>query len=58
MPKFYVELDARVYFEGEIEADNEEDALDIAFEQADDELGWEKPDWDVSYIGPVEEEEN
>ena len=54
MPKYFVELSARYYFEGEIEADDEDRAVEFAMDEADEEIRWEQIDWDVDYVELLE----
>lgn len=54
MPKYFVELSARVYWEGEIEADDEVMAVEFAMDEADEEFRWEQIDWDDDYVELLE----
>jgi hypothetical protein len=54
MPKYFVELSARLYFDGEIEAEDEAMAIDLAWDQADENARWDSIDWDVDYVELLE----
>lgn len=54
MPKYFVELSAHIYFEGEIEADDEAMAIDLAWDEADEQVRWDPIDWDVNYVELLE----
>lgn len=54
MPKYFVELSARYYFEGDIEANDEDEAIELAMDEADEEIRWESIDWDVDYVELLE----
>lgn len=54
MPKYFVELSARYYFEGDIEANDEDEAVERAMNEADEEIRWEQIDWDVDYVELLE----
>ena len=56
MTKYYVELDARMYFEYEIEAENEDDAVAQAEAMADQDARDEYIDWDV-WVEAIDEED-
>lgn len=57
MAKYFVELSARLYWEGEIEADDEAQAIDYAWDEADEAARWDAIDWDVDYVEELSEEE-
>lgn len=57
MAKYVVEVTAHLYYELEVDADSEEMAIDYAMDEADDEVRWDSIDWDVDYVGLVEEDE-
>lgn len=54
MPKYFVELSARYYYEGDIEANDEDEAVERAMNEADEEIRWEPIDWDVDYVELLE----
>ena len=54
MPKYFVELSARVYYEGEVEADDAEMAVEIAMEQADESVWGDCIDWYDDYVELLE----
>lgn len=54
MPKYFVELSARVYFEGEIEANDEDEAVELAMDLADEDVWGDSIDWDADYVELLE----
>ena len=55
MPRYLVELSARVYATVEINADDEDHAVDLAYEEADEEVRYDPIDWDIDFIECLDE---
>lgn len=57
MPKYLVELSANWYTEIEVEAADEDEAIELAMDEADDEVRYDSIDWDVDYVECLDEDE-
>ena len=57
MPSFYVEVESRIYFEYEIDAETLEDAENDAIERANHDVHDEWLDWEVIHSEEVTEDE-
>lgn len=57
MPKYIVEVSTRSYYEYEIEAEDEAQAEEYAIDRANEDIRDEWFDWDIDYVGEVEDGE-
>lgn len=57
MKNYLVELSMRWTTEIEVEAEDEESAVETAIDMADDEVRYEQIDWDVDFVECLDDDE-